>query len=421
MFFIMSRRVFSHLKDWIKEDDSLPDQTRKAVACQAEATHDLRVIANLANHRVDQRPAETGALTGCASVTSRERLSTLLMSVIRDGVGPREPQRDVMRWLTQVATAGTVALLLAAAAARPVQAEVYGPISPLAPSDPVARVGDGADRWWSRPVGPSMRHEYQRSRGARAWSDVVDDEEMIERVSGEDKGPRIPEPMVFDLVRPLGAKRGEGEVNILGIVPLARTSRTVDDAADPLGLVRRSPDTQGLEWAPEIEYTVRDGLALEFELPMENATVEAYKAAGQVSFGTLFEHRYIHGLQVIGQYDRNAGLWTTTYLYLAGVRVNETWSVFGMFGPRFEHGAQIGGRNTEVLANVTLFADVTDRIVMGVETNFGQVLNGSPALLVMPQLHYEVGSHWMLQVGVGVRRTDDLTLPEAGFRLIREF
>lgn len=308
-------------------------------------------------------------------------------------------------------------------AAQPVNAEVYGPHSPLPAADHVAGLADLPDRWWNRLApDPLLRHVYERRRGGlRLWGGDTDDDEMIERVSGEEKGPRIPEPMVFDLVRPLGAKRGEGEVNILGIVPLGRRSRTVDDAADPLGLVRRSPDTQGLEWAPEIEYMVRDGLAVEFELPMENASVEAYKVAGQGTFGTLWDHRYIHGAQVIAQYDRDPGLWTTTWLYLAGFRFDDTWSVFGMFGPRFEHGRQVGGRNTELLGNVTLFADVTDRLVMGVETNVGQVLNGSTVLLIMPQVHYEVGSHWMIQGGVGVRMTDDLTIPEAGFRVIREF
>ena len=92
-----------------------------------------------------------------------------------------------------------------------------------------------------------------------------------------------------------------------------------------------------------------------------------------------------------------------------------------MVGPRFEHGSQIGGRKTELLANVTLFADITDRLVGGIETNFGQVLDGKSALLVMPQFHYEVDPHWMIQAGAGARVTSELTLPEIGFRLIREF
>jgi len=35
--------------------------------------------------------------------------------------------------------------------------------------------------------------------------------ETLERVSGEDSGPRIAEPMVFDLIRPLGASEGKGK------------------------------------------------------------------------------------------------------------------------------------------------------------------------------------------------------------------
>ncbi len=301
----------------------------------------------------------------------------------------------------------------------PARADVYGPV-PLFTSEPLVHSSRIPAHWWSpAQLTPFSGRPYDLR--SRLWTNQVEDEETIERVSGEEKGPRIPEPMVFDLVRPLGAKRGEGEANVLGIVPLGRKSRTVDDAADPLGLVRRSPDTQGLEWAPEIEYTVRDGLAIEFELPMENATVEAYKAAGQATFGTLWDHRFIHGTQVIAQYDRDPGLWTTTWLYLAGYRFDETWSVFGMFGPRFEHGSQIGGRNTEILSNVTVFADISERLVAGVETNFGQVLQGSATLLVMPQVHYEVGFRWMVQGGVGFRVTTDVVLPEVGFRLIREF
>jgi hypothetical protein len=242
----------------------------------------------------------------------------------------------------------------------------------------------------------------------------------IERVSGEEKGPRIPEPMVFDLVRPLGAKRGELEFNTLGRIPLTRKTRRVDGVSDPVSLLRR-PDRQGIEWAPEIEYVLTDGLAVEVELPMENVSVEAYKAAGQATFGTLWNHRFIHGAQVIAEYSIDPRFWTTTWLYLAGFRIDKTWSVLGMFGPRFEHGSPNGRFHKELLSNVTLFADVTDRVVAGVETNFGQALGGHSALLVMPQIHYEVDFHWMIQGGIGVRITSDLTSPEIGFRLIREF
>lgn len=272
------------------------------------------------------------------------------------------------------------------------------------------------------PPGQSMDGRTYDTRSlSRLRSNRPDEVETIERVSGEERGPRIPEPMVFDLIRPLGAKRGEAEVNTLGMVPLSRKTGRVNNTPDPLGLVRRSPDRQGIEWAPEIEYAIRDGLAVEFELPLENGYLEAYKGAGQVTFGTAFDHHFIHGAQAIVQYDLEPKLWTATWLYLAGVRLDETWTVFGMFGPRHEIGPVTGGRKVELLSNVTVFADVTDRVVAGVETNVGQVVGGSTSLLVMPQIHYELGMFWMLQAGVGARFTSGLTLPEVGFRLIREF
>src|SRR5688572_24541264 len=59
----------------------------------------------------------------------------------------------------------------------------------------------------------------------------------------------IPEPLAFDLVRGLGAARGELEVNTLGVVSLRRP---------------------GIHWAPEVEYAFLDGHAFELELPFAN-------------------------------------------------------------------------------------------------------------------------------------------------------
>ena len=67
--------------------------------------------------------------------------------------------------------------------------------------------------------------------------------------AGAQEAPEIAEPMVFDLVRPLGARRGELEVNALAQRNLSGPDRNV-------------------EWAPEIEYAVADGFAVELELPL---------------------------------------------------------------------------------------------------------------------------------------------------------
>jgi hypothetical protein len=273
-------------------------------------------------------------------------------------------------------------------------------------------------RLWNAMVSIQTAAPDVSVRRARPWPE---EEDTIERVSGEERGPRIPEPMVFDLVRPLGAKRGEWEANTLALFPLRPRSRRVDNTPDPLGLVRRSPDRRGVEWAPEVEYAFADGWAAEVELPMEDAALEAYKGAAQTTFGTAFHQRFIHGAQAIIQYDRDPAVWTATLLYLAGWRADDTWSLFGMTGARGEVAGAVPARRAEWLGNLSLFADVTPRLVAGLEANISQVIGGDTSVLIMPQLHYEAGKHWMIQAGAGVRITTDLTLPEIAVRVIREF
>jgi hypothetical protein len=92
-----------------------------------------------------------------------------------------------------------------------------------------------------------------------------------------------------------------------------------------------------------------------------------------------------------------------------------------MLGARgFTNGGP-GGSDVEVLSNITLFADLTERLVGGVETNFIQVVGGNPSLLIMPQLHYEMSKHWMIQAGGGAQFTSAFIVPQLGFRLVREF
>lgn len=67
----------------------------------------------------------------------------------------------------------------------------------------------------------------------------------------------IPEPLVFDLVRGLGARRGELEINVLGQFPVGGSNN------------------RKIHWAPEVEGAVTDGIALELELPFEGSELEA--------------------------------------------------------------------------------------------------------------------------------------------------
>jgi hypothetical protein len=235
----------------------------------------------------------------------------------------------------------------------------------------------------------------------------------------EGREPRIPEPMVFDLVRPLGARRGEFEINVLGLAPLNRAAGGTAQLPDPLGMVPRSPDRRGFEWAPEAEWAVWDGFAVEFELPFEDSHLEAYKAAAQLTFGTAFNDTFIHGMQVIVQYDIGPGITHPTFLYIAGWRIDEVWSTLLMLGFRSEiEGSREIAERTEKLLNWSLFADVTDYMTLGLETNVATALNGDSTLFVIPQVHWEVTNRIMIQSGVGVRLAKDFTLPEAGFRAI---
>ncbi|MBD8906015.1 hypothetical protein MZTS_04580 [Methylorubrum zatmanii] len=215
------------------------------------------------------------------------------------------------------------------------------------------------------------------------------------------ENPRIPEPMVFDLVRPLGAQAGEREVNIL--------------ATRPLG---RGPT----DWAPELEYAYADGQSLEIELPFEDGRFTQYKFALQGTFGTGAEGRWIHGWQAIGQYDRDSATWRNALLYISGYRLDARWSMLSMAGLR-QVGLQRLGP-TSLLLNHTIFYDLDPATVVGLEFNLSQGIARDDATraLVIPQLHRRLTEVTSVQAGLGVEfRTGHAPALVSALRLIREF
>jgi hypothetical protein len=213
--------------------------------------------------------------------------------------------------------------------------------------------------------------------------------------------------MVFDLVRGLGARKGELEFNILNLVP-------------------NQPGRPAVyEWAPEIEWAIRDGLAVEFELPIFNTTPQFLKFATQYTIGTAFDDSFIHGAQGLIQYELVSGNWSPTALYLAGMRLDKTWSIMGMFG--FNVGELVfpfddipPRRGVDLITNVSIFADLTDRTVIGVETNLARRLLGTGDFLLMPQIHHKISEHMKVQFGYGLRDDGTQTFGELGFRVIFE-
>jgi hypothetical protein len=229
---------------------------------------------------------------------------------------------------------------------------------------------------------------------------VVDEGESDPRVPGLFPGtyPYIPEPMVFDLVRALGAKRGELEANTL-IVTRFRRGR-----ADVL-------------WAPEIEWAFADNLAIELELPMHNARVEALKAAFQATFPTK-PRRFTHGVQVITEYLLTPQETELTVLYLAGVRLNG-WSLFAMVGARTVPPMD-RPHHTQALLNPSIYYDVNERVTVGVEGNFAISERGLFEGLVVPQVHVQLGRHLRVQFGGGVQVFEGLAYPVLATRIIVE-
>jgi hypothetical protein len=215
--------------------------------------------------------------------------------------------------------------------------------------------------------------------------------------------PHIPEPMLFDLVRPLGAAKGELEINTL-----------VDH-------VLRGGYT---EWAPEIEYAYADGYAIELELPFDDLSVAEYKLALQGTFGVLLGSRMIHGWQIIGRYDRHDKAYLTDTLYLNGMRFSgnwSKWSMFNMFGMRnnySEKRERFGG-----LLNNSIFYSFSRQLTLGFEINNEMSRWERWRYRLVPQIHYDFTPHTALQVGGGPSKLheDKKTEWTVTWRLIHAF
>jgi hypothetical protein len=226
--------------------------------------------------------------------------------------------------------------------------------------------------------------------------------------SQEQKRVAIPEPLMFDLVRGLGAAKGELEINALGDFPLNNSS------------------TRGVEWAPEIEYALFNNVAVELELPMNNFEIEAYKMAIQWTIGASKNKKFIHGFQILAERYVHRNLLELNVLYVPAYRFNETWSVIGLFGLMIESGKQAANKKKTIVLNASLFADLNERTVVGLEINnsdptFQGLDDNEMMLLLLPQMHYEFEYGYSLQVGAGGKWDDSEVVFSAVARLIKTF
>jgi len=218
----------------------------------------------------------------------------------------------------------------------------------------------------------------------------------------------IPEPLMFDLVRGLGAMKGELEINALVDLPINNIS------------------SREVEWAPEIEYAVFNNFAVELEFPFENFELEAYKVAVQWTIGRSKSNKFIHGIQVIGESYIHDDLLELSFLYVPAYRFSDTWSAIGLFGLMVESGEDAPSNNTTVLLNASVFANLNEHVVVGIEINnsdptLQKVDDNDMELLILPQLHHEFESGFSFQVGIGPKFDDSQTEWSGVLRVIQTF
>lgn len=212
--------------------------------------------------------------------------------------------------------------------------------------------------------------------------------------------PHIPEPMVFDMMRPLGARQGELEANVLATGPLSESD-------------------QKTEWAPEAEYAFADGWAVEFEFPFEDDRLAEYKLGLQATLGTFNQGRSAHGIQYMNIYEREHHKYFNTLVYTLGHRFNERWSTMSMIGLADISWSGASRRN-HLLVNHSTFFDATESMVLGVELNYRSGRDGH--VLLMPQVHYRLSRTVNVQFGLGLNKErGESALPEAGMRIVRQF
>ncbi|MEZ0210557.1 MAG: hypothetical protein ACAH08_06340 [Methylophilus sp.] len=215
-----------------------------------------------------------------------------------------------------------------------------------------------------------------------------------------DRSLRIPEPMVYDLVRPLGVKKGDLEIN---------------------ALVDINQQTSDASWAPEIEYGLADDLAFELELPFENASHERYKLAIQKTLGVYNHLGMANGWQAFVDLNKHTKTLSVDATYIHAIKWADNWSSLSMLGLRI-HSINRSA-DIEYLINNTVFYDVSRRLTLGLELNQEVSTGGTWRYRVTPQLHYDIDQHYTVQAGAAHSTLNSIGKAEKlwSFRVIRVF
>jgi hypothetical protein len=231
--------------------------------------------------------------------------------------------------------------------------------------------------------------------------DNVPDE--VERRMGSnpndrDDVPPIPEPLLFDLVRNLGSRRGEMEANVIASTSFRRTGT--------------------FSWGPEIEYAPVKGLGFEIEVPFIDGKIDALKFGSQLTVASFLARHLEVG--VIGSYARSMqerGLDGFVGV-VTGIRFSAHVQGMLIAGPtvaREESRTSFGAT-----LNPSLFYQLTRSFTFGVET--GHRFEPDQRTYVLPQLHVNPFDAFAMKVqaGGGVEILDGSVAPLVALRFAVE-
>jgi hypothetical protein len=212
------------------------------------------------------------------------------------------------------------------------------------------------------------------------------------------KKNQVPEPLFVDLVRGLDAQVGEWEINSL----FYQTRRSFEQ----------------FQWAPEVEFVLRDGLAIEFEFPMVGRKLESYKLGLQQRVYQSPSGHHLQGIQFLYEADPEFRHSDGTLYYIIAQRFNHYFSIIGLYGFRTIMEAYQG---LEWDLNQSFFYNYSQEIDFGLEFNYVSGELTPRFFQVVPQLHLAFHNGAIIQFGFGARTTVEGTRPLSTFRLIWEF
>ena len=148
--------------------------------------------------------------------------------------------------------------------------------------------------------------------------------------------------------------------------------------------------------------TAWDGVAFEFEVDFKGSRQTGFTLASQVTLGTGAGGQFVHGVQARLERDDDDKTTELVALYVPGFRFSSFWSGVALVGMRLP----LEGGDQRFVLDVTVFAEVSSHVVLGLEANYRADTRRYESLGLVPQVHLQLGRHVSLQGGVGVTFRD---------------